>query len=216
MIINKNIAHQTALNLLQINAIKLNPKNPFTWASGWKSPIYCDNRIVLSHPKIRNFLSQTLAKKIKKDFEGLFVIAGVATGAIGIGMLVAQKLDLPFIYVRPQPKKYGRKNQIEGQLIKGERVLVIEDLISTGKSSLNAVKALKENGAEILGMMALFTYGFSIAEKAFDKAGVKLQTLCDYQNLISTALEKGEISESQSENLKNWRKKPEIWSPKAH
>tara|TARA_A100001011_G_scaffold399401_1_gene507852 strand:- start:16777 stop:17427 length:651 start_codon:yes stop_codon:yes gene_type:complete len=216
MVINKNIAYQTALNLLQINAIKLNPKNPFIWTSGWKSPIYCDNRIILSHPKIRNFLSQTLAEKIKKDFKGLYIIAGVATGAIGIGMLVAQKLDLPFIYVRPQPKNHGQKNQIEGQLIKGERVLVIEDLISTGKSSLNAVKALKENGAEILGMMALFTYGFSIAEKAFDKAGVQLQTLCDYQNLISTALEKGEISELQSENLKNWRKNPEIWSPKVH
>ncbi len=216
MVINKNIAYQTALNLLQINAIKLNPKNPFIWTSGWKSPIYCDNRIILSHPKIRNFLSQTLAEKIKKDFKGLYTIAGVATGAIGIGMLVAQKLDLPFIYVRPQPKNHGQKNQIEGQLIKGERVLVIEDLISTGKSSLNAVKALKENGAEILGMMALFTYGFSIAEKAFDKAGVQLQTLCDYQNLISTALEKGEISELQSENLKNWRKNPEIWSPKVH
>ena len=216
MVINKNIAYQTALNLLQISAIKLNPKNPFIWTSGWKSPIYCDNRIILSHPKIRNFLSQTLAEKIKKDFKGLYIIAGVATGAIGIGMLVAQKLDLPFIYVRPQPKNHGQKNQIEGQLIKGERVLVIEDLISTGKSSLNAVKALKENGAEILGMMALFTYGFSIAEKAFDKAGVQLQTLCDYQNLISTALEKGEISELQSENLKNWRKNPEIWSPKVH
>ena len=214
MIINENIATKTALHLLQINAIKLNPENPFTWASGWKSPIYCDNRIALSFPKVRDFLSKVISEKIKKDFEGSFIIAAVATGAIGIGMLVAQKLDLPFIYVRPEPKKHGLKNQIEGQFKEGQRVVVIEDLISTGKSSLNAVKALRERSAQILGMMALFTYQFSIAEEAFKKNNVKLQTLCDYSYLLSAALNKRTISENQLEDLKTWRNNPSNWTPK--
>ena len=214
MIINENIATKTALHLLQINAIKLNPENPFTWASGWKSPIYCDNRIALSFPKVRDFLSKAISEKIKKDFEGSFIIAAVATGAIGIGMLVAQKLDLPFIYVRPEPKKHGQKNQIEGQFKEGQRVVVIEDLISTGKSSLNAVKALRERSAQILGMMALFTYQFSIAEEAFKKNNVKLQTLCDYSYLLSAALNKKTISENQLEDLKTWRNNPSNWIPK--
>ena len=214
MIINENVATKTALHLLQINAIKLNPENPFTWASGWKSPIYCDNRIALSFPKVRDFLSKVISEKIKKDFEGSFIIAAVATGAIGIGMLVAQKLDLPFIYVRPEPKKHGQKNQIEGQFKEGQRVVVIEDLISTGKSSLNAVKALREKNAQILGMMALFTYQFSIAEEAFKKDNVKLQTLCDYSYLLSAALNKRTISENQLEDLKTWRNNPSNWTPK--
>ena len=214
MIINENIATKTALHLLQINAIKLNPENPFTWASGWKSPIYCDNRIALSFPKVRDFLSTVISEKIKKDFEGSFIIAAVATGAIGIGMLVAQKLDLPFIYVRPEPKKHGQKNQIEGQFNEGQSVVVIEDLISTGKSSLNAVKALRERRAQILGMMALFTYQFSIAEEAFKKDNVKLQTLCDYSYLLSAALNKKTISENQLEDLKTWRNNPSNWTPK--
>ena len=214
MIINENIANKTALHLLQINAIKLNPENPFTWASGWKSPIYCDNRIALSFPKVRDFLSKAISEKIKKDFEGSFIIAAVATGAIGIGMLVAQKLDLPFIYVRPEPKKHGQKNQIEGHFKEGQRVVVIEDLISTGKSSLNAVKALRERSAQILGMMALFTYQFSIAEEAFKKDNVKLQTLCDYSYLLSAALNKKTISENQLEDLKTWRNNPSNWTPK--
>ena len=213
MIINENIATKTALHLLQINAIKLNPENPFTWASGLKSPIYCDNRIALSFPKVRDFLSTVISEKIKKDFEGSFIIAAVATGAIGIGMLVAQKLDLPFIYVRPEPKKHGQKNQIEGQFNEGQRVVVIEDLISTGKSSLNAVKALRERRAQILGMMALFTYQFSIAEEAFKKDNVKLQTLCDYSYLLSAALNKKTISENQLEDLKTWRNNPSNWTP---
>jgi len=212
MIINENIATKTALHLLQINAIKLNPENPFTWASGWKSPIYCDNRIALSYPATRNFLSQSLALKIKEDFTGDYVIAGVATGAIGIGMLVAHILELPFIYVRPEPKKHGQKNQIEGHFNSGQRVLVIEDLISTGKSSLNAVNALRQSGAEVLGMMALFTYGFAIADKAFKDAEVPLQTLCDYQQLLAVALEKGKISTQQLENLKKWREDPAHWN----
>ena len=208
------IAKETSKLLLQINAIKLNPENPFTWASGWKSPIYCDNRIALSFPKVRDFLSKVISEKIKKDFEGSFIIAAVATGAIGIGMLVAQKLDLPFIYVRPEPKKHGQKNQIEGQFNEGQRVVVIEDLISTGKSSLNAVKALRERSAQILGMMALFTYQFSIAEEAFKKDNVKLQTLCDYSYLLSAALNKKTISENQLEDLKTWRNNPSNWTPK--
>jgi len=159
-------------------------------------------------------LSKVISEKIKKDFEGSFIIAAVATGAIGIGMLVAQKLDLPFIYVRPEPKKHGQKNQIEGQFNEGQRVVVIEDLISTGKSSLNAVKALRERSAEILGMMALFTYQFSIAEEAFKKDNVKLQTLCDYSHLLSAALNKKTISENQLEDLKTWRNNPSNWTPK--
>ena len=216
MIFNKNIAQQTALHLLQINAIKLNPENPFTWVSGWKSPIYCDNRIALSYPKVRDFLSKVLSDKIKEDFDGSLVIAGVATGAIGIGMLVAQKLNLPFIYIRPEPKKHGKKNQIEGKFTNGDRVVVIEDLISTGKSSLNAANALKDSGAEILGMMGLFTYGFSTAEEEFRKAKIKLQTLCDYQHLLSEAINIGTISEMQLESLKTWREDPSAWSPKIH
>ena len=211
MIIDKEIAKQTAKYLLQINAIKLNPENPFTWASGWKSPIYCDNRIALSYPKVRSFLSNSLAKKIKEEFKGDFIIAGVATGAIGIGILVAQELNLPFIYVRPEAKKHGRKNQIEGVLNYGQKVLVIEDLISTGKSSLNAVKALKSNGAEILGMMALFTYSFSISFEAFERENIKLKTLGDYQHLLDEALLSGKISTDQVKSLKLWRKDPSNW-----
>ena len=211
MIIDKKIANQTAKYLLQINAIKLNPENPFTWASGWKSPIYCDNRIALSYPKVRSFLCNSLAKKIKEEFRDNFIIAGVATGAIGIGILVAQELDLPFIYVRPEAKKHGQKNQIEGVLNYGQKVLVIEDLISTGKSSLNAVKALKSNGAEILGMMALFTYGFSLSFDEFERENIKLKTLSDYQHLLDEALLSGKISTEQAENLKLWRKDPSNW-----
>ena len=211
MIIDKKIANQTAKYLLQINAIKLNPENPFTWASGWKSPIYCDNRIALSYPKVRNFLCNSLAKTIKQEFSDNFIIAGVATGAIGIGILVAKELDLPFIYVRPEAKKHGRKNQIEGVLNYGQKVIVIEDLISTGKSSLNAVKALKSNGAEILGMMALFTYGFSLSFDEFERENIKLKTLSDYKHLLDEALLSGKISTEQAENLKLWRKDPSNW-----
>ena len=211
-----NFREQTAEILLKLEAIKLSPNNPFTWASGWKSPIYCDNRIVLSYPKVRDFLSTVLSEKIQEDFDGSLVIAGVATGAIGIGMLVAQKLNLPFIYIRPEPKKHGKQNQIEGKFTSGDRVLVIEDLISTGKSSLNAANALKDSGAEILGMMGLFTYGFSNAEEEFRKAKIKLQTLCDYQHLLSEAINIGTISEMQLESLKTWREDPSAWSPKIH
>ena len=215
MISKQNIARQTAEYLLQINAIKLNPKNPFIWASGWRSPIYCDNRIALSFPRIRTFLADSLTEKIKSQYGEQIVIAGVATGAIGIGILVAQQLELPFIYVRPEPKKHGRKNQIEGQLTKGQKVVVIEDLISTGKSSLNAVVALQEAGADVLGMWALFTYGFETSKAAFQKANINLQTLCDYQTLVESALHKGTISDEQAKNLQNWSEDPAHWSLKS-
>ncbi len=216
MIFNQNIAQQTAEYLLQINAIKLNPENPFTWASGWKSPIYCDNRVALSYPNIRTFLSKSISNEVQTQFGSDIVIAGVATGAIGIGMLVAQELNLPFVYVRPEAKKHGRQNQIEGALEPGKKVVVIEDLISTGMSSLNAVKALQNADATILGMYALFTYGFEKAEKAFSQAKIELQTLCDYEQLLPVALKANKISKVQSENLKTWRKDPANWSPTQH
>lgn len=213
MIIDQNTATKTAEYLLQINAIKLNPKNPFIWASGWRSPIYCDNRITLSYPEIRSFLSDQLALQVEQRYGKNIVIAGVATGAIGIGMLVAQRMEVPFIYVRPEPKKHGRKNQIEGQLEKGQKVVVIEDLISTGKSSINAVKALREEGAEVLGMLALFNYGFSISEAAFKEIQLALHTLCDYDNLLPVAIVKERIAKSELEWLQSWRKNPSDWQP---
>src|SRR5210317_678983 len=167
MIFDEQTAEQTAELLLQINAIKLQPNDPFTWASGWKSPIYCDNRMVLSYPPIRNYVRSTMAKHIEHTFGKPDVIAGVATGAIGIGILVAEELGLPFIYVRPEAKGHGRKNQIEGQIKAGQSVVVIEDLISTGKSSINAVRALKEAEVNVKGMVAIFTYGFELATTNF-------------------------------------------------
>jgi|TARA_A100001011_G_scaffold80233_1_gene83306 orotate phosphoribosyltransferase len=212
MIFDKNLALQTAKHLLQINAIKLNLENPFTWASGWKSPIYCDNRIILSYPKIRSLFSDIISKKIAQEHNDQIIIAGVATGAIGIAMLVADKLNLPFIYIRPEAKKHGQKNQIEGHLNSKLPVLVIEDLISTGKSSLNAVNSIKNVGANVVGMIALFTYGFEMAERAFTNANVNVQTLCDYEHLLSVAESEGEISAFQKEKLKIWRKDPSAWN----
>ena len=168
MIFNKSTAKKTAEVLLQINAIKLNPRDPFTWASGWKSPIYCDNRIVLSYPAVRNYIKEEIAKNIELEFGKPDVIAGVATGAIGIGALVAEVLGLPFVYVRPEAKKHGRQNQIEGYIQKGQNVVIIEDLISTGNSSLVAVDALKASEVNVKGMVAIFTYGFEISKENFD------------------------------------------------
>jgi len=213
MVFNQKIAQQTAESLLQINAIKLNPKNPFTWVSGWKSPIYCDNRVALSYYDVRTFLCNALAKEIQNKFDSNIIIAGVATGAIGIGMLVAQILELPFIYVRPEAKKHGRKNQIEGKLEPNQKVVVIEDLISTGKSSLNAVNAIKKAQCEVVGMLALFTYGFPQASIAFKEAKVTLKTLCDYQHLLSSALHQNKITETEVQNLHKWRKDPSNWAP---
>jgi orotate phosphoribosyltransferase len=211
MIFDKNTAKKTAELLLQIKAIKLQPNDPFTWASGWQSPIYCDNRITLSFISIRNFLRENLAKAIEEKYGKPDVIAGVATGAIAIGVLVAQEMGLPFIYVRPEPKKHGRKNQIEGYLEKGQNVVVVEDLISTGKSSLNAVNALKEAGANVKGMVAIFTYGFENAIQNFKEANVNLTCLSDYQNLIDQALETNYITEKDLETLKEWRLNPSKW-----
>ena len=211
MIFNKNIAKKTAELLLQINAIKLNPNKPFTWASGWKSPIYCDNRLVLSYPAIRNFIKHELAKNIEKIYGKPDVIAGVATGAIGIGALVADYMGLPFVYVRPEAKKHGRQNQIEGKLEKGQNVVVVEDLISTGKSSLNAVNALKEKSVNVKGMVAIFTYGFEISETNFLKNNIELRTLGNYNHLLEQASNTGFINELQLKTLSNWNKNPSEW-----
>lgn len=211
MVLDKNTAKKTAELLLQINAIKLKPENPFTWASGWKSPIYCDNRILLSYPAIRNYIKEEMAKQVESLYGKPDIIAGVATGAIGIGALVADVLGLPFIYVRPEPKKHGRQNQIEGKLESDQTVVVIEDLISTGKSSLNAVEALKASGANIKGMIAVFTYGFQVADENFAEKAIELHTLSDYEHLIQQASETHFIKEEQLNTLREWRTNPSQW-----
>jgi len=212
MILNKETAQKTAELLLQINAIKLQPQNPFLWASGWNSPIYCDNRITLSYPQIRNFLREHLANQIEELYGKPDVIAGVATGAIGIGMLVADYLNLPFIYVRPEAKKHGRQNQIEGKLEENQSVVVVEDLISTGNSSLNAVAALREQNANVKGMLALFTYGFEQADANFKSAKVNLHTLSDYEHLLTQAEKSHYITPEQTQTLQDWRKDPASWN----
>lgn len=206
-----NIKGQTAEILLKLKAIKLSPNNPFIWASGWKSPIYCDNRIILSDPFSRDLIADNFSEIIKSKYKNAELIAGVATGAIGIGILVAQKLNLPFIYVRPEAKKHGRKNQIEGKAVENQKVVVIEDLISTGKSSLNAVKALRNSKLDVLGMVAIFTYGFDTSVNNFKKDLVKLETLCDYSRLLEKALEIDYIKEEYLETLTEWNKDPENW-----
>jgi len=211
MILNKDIAKKTAELLLQMKAIKLSPSEPFTWASGWKSPIYCDNRITLSYPAVRVFLKEEIAKIVEQQHGMPDVIAGVATGAIAVGVLVAQELGVPFIYVRPEPKKHGRKNQIEGYLEPGQNVVVIEDLISTGKSSLNAVEALKEAGAVVKGMVAIFSYGFDIASANFEDKNIGLTTLSNYENLLEQALDSNYISDKELLTLTDWRRSPSEW-----
>ena len=206
-----NFKGQTAEILLKLEAIKLSPDNPFVWASGWKSPIYCDNRIILSDPFSRDLIADNFSEIIKSKYKNVELIAGVATGAIGIGILVAQKLNLPFIYVRPEAKKHGRKNQIEGKAVENQKVVVIEDLISTGKSSLNAVKALRNSKLDVLGMVAIFTYGFDTSVNNFEKDLVKLDTLCDYSRLLEKALEIDYIKEEYLETLTEWNKDPENW-----
>jgi orotate phosphoribosyltransferase len=212
MIFNKDTAEKTAELLLQINAIKLNPSKPFLWASGWHSPIYCDNRLTLSFPAIRNYIRDEFSKQIEALYGKPDVIAGVATGAIGIGILVAEELGLPFVYVRPEPKKHGRQNQVEGFLQKGQNVVVVEDLISTGNSSLLAVEALKAAGANVKGMVAIFSYGFDVAADNFKKANVNLNTLSNYENLLNLAVEKKYITEEEQITLQEWRKSPSTWS----
>ena len=211
MILNKDTAKKTAEFLLQIKAIKLQPNNPFTWASGWNSPIYCDNRITLSHHATRTYILEQLAHAVSESFGKPDVIAGVATGAIPHGILVAQKLELPFVYVRPEPKKHGRKNQIEGHVENGQTVVVIEDLISTGGSSLKAVEALEEVGCTVKGMVAIFTYGFDLSVKNFNNAKCDLVTLSNYDNLIEQAMDTGYVSNKEVNALKKWRIAPDKW-----
>ncbi|AVI51328.1 orotate phosphoribosyltransferase [Pukyongia salina] len=213
MILNKETAQKTAELLLQINAIKLQPQNPFEWASGWKSPIYCDNRITLSFPVIRNFLREQIASQIETLYGKPDVIAGVATGAIGIGMLVADYLNVPFCYVRPEAKKHGRQNKIEGFVQPHQNVVVVEDLISTGKSSLAAVEALREADLNVKGMVAIFTYGFDISEKNFAEAGVTLHTLSDYAEIVEQAERSGYITSEENALLAQWRTDPANWNP---
>jgi len=211
MSLNKDTAKKTAELLLQIKAIKLSPTEPFTWASGWKSPIYCDNRITLSYPAVRNFLKENIAKLVDEKYGKPDVIAGVATGAIAIGVLVAQELGVPFVYVRPEPKKHGRKNQIEGYLESGQNVVVVEDLISTGKSSLNAVEALKEANVTVKGMIAIFSYGFDIADENFKKANLELTTLSNYDYLLEQALDSKFINDKEMRTLGDWKRNPSEW-----
>ena len=207
----ENSAKKIAEYLLQIKAIKLQPSNPFTWASGWKSPIYCDNRKTLSFTGVRSFIRDSFVSLINRLYPEAEMIAGVATGAISHGALAADKLELPFIYVRSGAKEHGLGNQIEGFYEKGQKVVVIEDLISTGSSSLNAVKALREAGCEVLGMIAIFTYEFQKAADAFALENCSLDTLCNYSVLIDTAVSTGYIGETEVETLKKWRMDPANW-----
>jgi len=211
MILDTDTAKKTAGFLLQIKAIKLQPSKPFTWASGWNYPIYCDNRISLSHHATRTYIREQLANAVTEHFGKPDVIAGVATGAIAHGILVAQELGLPFVYVRPEPKKHGRKNQIEGYIESGQKVVVIEDLISSGKSSLAAVQALRDGGFKVNGMGAIFSYGFEHAKTSFENANCELFTLGDYNTLIDQALDTKYITNSDVEMLKEWREDPSTW-----
>lgn len=200
-----------AAKLLQVKAIKLQPSNPFTWASGWKSPIYCDNRQTLAYPALRSFVKTEIARIVMENFQDIDAVVGVATGAIAQGALVADLLGMPFAYVRPKPKDHGMGNQIEGELKPGAKVVVIEDLISTGGSSLKAVEALRQYGCEVVGMVAAYTYGFDVAAKAFEEAGVKLITLSNYEALIAYAAEIGYVKPDEISLLQEWRKNPSEW-----
>ena len=200
---------------MDIEAIKLQPNEPFTWASGWKSPIYTDNRKTLSFPALRSFVKLELCHAIQEHFPEAEAVAGVATGAIAQGALVADQLGLPYSYVRPKPKDHGMGNQVEGEIKQGAKVVVVEDLISTGGSSLKAVQALRDAGCEVLGMVASFTYGFPIAEKAFADAGVRLDTLSDYEAVLAEALRTGFVREEQLEVLRSWRESPDTWGKGA-
>ena len=207
-----NLKKAFASKLLKIKAIKLQPNNPFTWASGWKSPFYCDNRKTLSYPELRNYVKLEIVHAVLEHFPEAEAVAGVATGAIAQGALVADELNLPFVYVRSKPKDHGLENLIEGDLRPGMKVVVIEDLISTGGSSLKAVEAIRKDGCEVVGMVASYTYGFPVAKKAFEDAGVKLVTLTDYEHVVAEALETGYIADTDVEVLNEWRKEPSQWN----
>ena len=200
-----------AEKLLQINAIKLSPQEPFTWASGWKSPIYCDNRKVLSFPYIRDFIKSEMCSVIFEKFPEAEVLAGVATAGIAWGAMAADQLKLPYVYVRPKPKEHGLGNQIEGFYEKGQKAVVIEDLVSTGKSSLQVVDVLKEQGLEVIGMVSIFTYGFALATEAFSKSSLTYYSLTDYPTLIESAVQKGIVSSNHLDILLKWRDDPAGW-----
>jgi len=212
-IYDQSTASQIAKKLLEIKAIKLSPKDPFTWASGWKSPIYCDNRLSLSFPEVRKFIQEKLTSVVRTHFLNIEAAAGVATAGIPQGVLIADKLDIPFIYVRSKAKGHGMENMIEGKITPGQKVVVVEDLVSTGGSSLKAVKDLRAAGFEVLGMVAIFTYGFEISDINFKKENVKLYCLSDYSSLLPQALEQGYVSEEDMNTLAEWRKGPDVWQP---
>jgi len=209
--INQSTGSAVAAKLLAIEAIKLNSENPFTWSSGWKSPIYCDNRLSLSFPAIRSYIKENLAAVVKEFFRDAECIAGVATAGVPQGALVADMLDLPYIYVRPKPKDHGMANLIEGKIEKGQKVVLVEDLISTGGSSLKAAQALQEAGFMVQGMVAIFTYGFEVAEKNFAEAGIPLVCLSDYDFLVKEAIAHNYISENQLAFIQSWRVNPSTW-----
>jgi len=207
----ENTQIEVTKRLLAIDTIKIQPDNPFTWASGWKAPIYCDNRKVLSYPETRTFICNQFVELVREKYPNVEAIAGVATGAIAIGVLIAEALHLPFIYVRSKPKGHGLENLIEGDIQPGTKVVIIEDLISTGGSSLSAAEAVRNYGAEVLGMLAIFTYNFALAAKNFEEAHIELTTLSNYNLLLKLAHTSGEITDTQLESLNKWRKNPETW-----
>lgn len=212
MVLDKKVAEQTVNFLTQINAIKLNTKNPFTWTSGIKSPIYCDNRLVLSYPKIREFIADSMTQIIKNKYGSDISIAGVATGAIAVGAMISERLNVPYAYVRPEPKGHGLRNQIEGNIEEKSNVVVIEDLISTGKSSLNAINALKSEGINVMGMLSIFSYNFDFANNKFIEEKVTINSLADYNTLVEVIESNGDLGNNEITRLKKWREDPENWS----
>jgi len=212
MVLDKKVAEQTVNFLTQINAIKLNTKNPFTWTSGIKSPIYCDNRLVLSYPKIREFIADSMTNIIKNKYGDDISIAGVATGAIAVGAMISERLNVPYAYVRPEPKGHGLRNQIEGNIEDKSNVVVIEDLISTGKSSLNAINALKSEGINVMGMLSIFSYNFDFANKKFIEEKITINSLADYNTLVGVIESNGSLEHDEIIRLKKWREDPENWS----
>jgi len=212
MVLDKKVAVQTVNYLTQINAIKLNTKKPFTWTSGIKSPIYCDNRLILSFPNVRKFVADKMTEIVENKYGKDICIAGVATGAIAIGAMIAERLNLPYAYVRPEPKEHGLKNQIEGNIKKGSNIVVIEDLISTGKSSLNAINALKSEGYNVMGMLSIFSYNFQFANKKFEDENISINSLSDYNSLVNLIQSEGTLDSNEISRLKKWRENPKTWS----
>lgn len=212
MVLDKKVAEQTVNYLTQINAIKLNTKKPFTWTSGIKSPIYCDNRLILSFPDVRKFVADKMTDIVENKYGKDISIAGVATGAIAIGAMIAERLNLPYAYVRPEPKEHGLKNQIEGNIKKGSNIVVIEDLISTGKSSLNAINALKSEGYNVMGMLSIFSYNFQFANKKFEDENISINSLSDYNSLVNLIQSEGTLDSNEISRLKKWREDPKTWS----